>query len=166
MTINIKLMKHQMEKVGFNISNMANYGDVSYSVMHSLINGKSKLDNVSLKVYRPFEQLFTPTELMKASETYTDLNEYETFWTDMLKEAMASKDVKIDRSGAPTAVPREEGGYYQTLPIYTTVKWRYRNGEPTFSLRIWNPQLYRDLQGKGQRDKKALVKKWMDDSRK
>ena len=64
MTINLKLMKHQMEKIGFNSNKMANYADVSYSVIHSLLSGKSKLENVSLKVYRPFESLFTRTELI------------------------------------------------------------------------------------------------------
>ena len=162
MTINLKLMKHQMEKVGFNINNMANYADVSYSVMHSLINGKSKLENVSLKLYRSFEQLFTPTELLKAADTHTNPDQYEAFWMAMFKDALKSDDMIVDRSGAPARVPREDGGYYQTLPVYTTVKWHKVQGEPALSLRIWDQQLYRDLDGKGQKDKKEIIKSWVD----
>lgn len=160
MTINLNIMKHQMAKVGFNINQMANYADVSYSVLHSLINGKSKLENVSLKVYRPFESLFTHTELVKAADTYSDPEDYEAFWMDMLDEALSASDVKIERSGAPTVVPREEGGYYQPLPVYIQINWRYRDGRPTLSLRTWDQQLYNDLNKKGQQDKRKLVKLW------
>lgn len=162
MTINLKLMKHQMEKIGFNSNKMANYADVSYSVIHSLLSGKSKLENVSLKVYRSFESLFTRTELIKASDPYVTADQYEAFWFDTLEEALAAKDVKIERSGAPTVVPREEGGYYQPLPVYTQINWRYRDGRPTLSLRIWDEQLYRDMNNKGQQDKQKLVKLWKE----
>lgn len=162
MTINLTVMKHQMAKVGFNINQMANYADVSYSVLHSLVNGKSKLENVSLKVYRPFESLFTPTELMGASDPYaTDLS-YEAFWFALLGEALSSRFVKIERSGAPTVVPREEGGYYQTLPVYTKVTWRHSSDSPELSLRIWDADLYRALNKKGQADKLELVKEWAE----
>lgn len=162
MTINLKLMKHQMDKVDFNIRNMANYADVSYSVIHSLVNGKSKLDNVSLKVYKSFESLFTRAELIKAADSYTTPEQYEAFWVDLAKDALQADDVKIDRSGSPERVPREEGGYYQTLPVYTQINWRFRNGRPTLSLRIWDDQLYRDQNNKGQQDKLKLVKLWME----
>lgn len=161
MTINLKLMKHQMEKIGFNSNKMANYADVSYSVIHSLLGGKSKLENVSLKVYRPFESLFTHTELIKASDPYATVGQYEAFWTDMLEEALEASDVKIERSGAPTVVPREEGGYYQPLPVYAQINWRYRDGRPMLSLRIWDQSLYNELNNKSQRDKKELVRIWM-----
>ena len=161
MTINLKLMQHQMEKVGFNSNNMANYADISYSVIHNLLNGKSKLENVSLKVYRPFESLFTRTELIKATDPYTSLEEYEAFWKDMANEALEADDVKVIRSGAPNVVPRADGGYYQTLPVYTTVEWQFIAGYATRSLRIWDQQLYRDLNNKGQMKKKNIVKLWI-----
>ena len=161
MTINLKLMQHQMKKVGFNANNMANYADISYSVIHNLLNGKSKLENVSLKVYRPFESLFTRTELIKAADPYMTLEEYETFWKDMANEALESDDVKVIRSGAPNVVPKSDGGYYQTLPVHTNINWRYRDGYPTLSLRIWDQRLYRDLNNKGQADKDNIVKLWI-----
>lgn len=162
MTLNLKMMQYGMEAVGFNKNEMANYTDVSYSVIHSLLGGKSKLENVSLKVYSKFESLFTPTELIKAADSFTDPEQYKLFWFDLLKEALSATDSKVERSGAPTAVPRENGGYYQTLPVYTVVNWRFRNGQPTMSLRIWDQQLYRDLNNKGQRDKKELVRLWAE----
>lgn len=160
MTINLDLMKRQMEQVDFNTYNMANYADVSYSVIHNLLSGKSELNKVSLKVYKSFESLFTPTELLKAADSYADPQEYDEWWMSLLKKALKSDDVKIDRSGAPDRVPREEGGYYQTLPVYSTVRWYCMNGKEQMSLRIWDQELYRQLDGKGQKDKKEIVETW------
>lgn len=165
MTLNLKMMEYGMQKVGFNKNEMANYTDVSYSVIHNLLSGKTSLEKVSLKVYAKFESLFTRTELMKAGDSFVNPEEYKGFWMDMFKEALSATDAKVERSGAPTVVPRGNGGYYQTLPVYTAIKWRFRDGQATMSLRIWDQQLYRDLNNKGQLDKKELVRIWAESAK-
>lgn len=167
MTINLKMMQYQMEKVGFNKNDMASYSKVSYSVIHNLLSGKSNLEKVSLKVYSKFESLFTRTELIKAGESFTTIENYREWWFDLLLESLKESDCRIVRSGASTVVPNEkgDGNFDAYLPANTIVEWRYRDHYATMSLNIWDQQLYRDLNKKGQRDKKELVRIWAESAK-
>lgn len=167
MTLNLKMMEYGMRKVGFNKNDMASYSKVSYSVIHNLLSGKTSLEKVSLKVYSKFESLFTRTELIKAGESYTSVEEYQNWWFDLLIDALKEEDCRIIRSGAPVVIPNEkgDGNFDAYLPVNTIVEWRYRDHYATMSLNIWDQQLYRDLNKKGQRDKKELVRIWAESTR-
>lgn len=170
MTIDIKIAEHQMNKVGFNKKDMASFAKISYNSVHGQFSGKNKYENMSLKLYGAFERLFSKTELMKASDFYANVEEYEEWWFDMLEEALEADDCKVYRSGAPVVEPNEKGdGHFDAyLPAYTTVEWRYRKNSksfytlesPTMVLHIWDKEVYRACNEKGQRDKKELIKQW------
>jgi negative regulator of genetic competence, sporulation and motility len=170
MTINIKMAEHQMNKIGFNKKDMAAYAKISYNSVHGQFSGKNKYENMSLKLYKAFEDLFSKTELMKASDFYVNTEEYDEWWFDMLEEALGAEDCKVTRSGAASVESNEHSAH---LPAYTKVEWRYRKNSksfytlesPTMVLHIWDGEVYRSLNKKGQRDKIEIIKQWAKENK-
>lgn len=159
-----EIMKHQMEQMGMSSYYLWKYTGVGYATVNGLLNGDRKIESMRYGNYANImNALFTNTEKYILSFTAMEgLNQYQKVWKATLKHALNQTDVKIYRSGAPDY---DEDGNPRKRPIHVQVQWgavEMKHHTPYLNeLNIFDGDLYRSMNNKGQRDKRELVREYL-----
>ena len=160
-----KIMKKQMEHMGMTSYYLWKYTGVGYATINTVLNGERRLEALKSANYQSIMRaLFSRTEKELLDYTAAEgWEEYRKAWKETLKHALDQQDAKIYRSGAPYT---DESGNPQNLPIHVQIQWgevrMKRNTIWLNQLNTFDGDLYRSLNNKGQRDKKELIKEYLN----
>ncbi|MDF0320924.1 hypothetical protein O0M08_11050 [Staphylococcus pseudintermedius] len=154
--MNKDFIKKQIEISGLNILKLKNVTGIGYATLSDYINKPEY--NISAKHYTkivntlftPFEQLLFSNACIKAISSNYD---YLYWYDELRRRKIANSDnIEVSLSGAPQS---DEKGVVRVLPAHVIVTFNDVEGKN--SIRIFNDNLYADMNNKGQKDKVQLV---------
>ncbi|HDT9062318.1 TPA: hypothetical protein REF75_002229 [Staphylococcus pseudintermedius] len=157
--MNKDFIKKQIEVSGLNISKLKNITGIGYATLSDYLN-KSEY-NISAKHYSniintlftPFEQLLLANACKKAIGSNYDY----LYWYDELRrrKIASGNNVEVSLSGAPQS---DEKGIVRALPAHVIITFNDVEGKN--NIRIFDNDLYANMNNKGQKDKIQLVKQF------
>ncbi|GAA5416985.1 hypothetical protein Pryu01_02031 [Paraliobacillus ryukyuensis] len=170
--IKLEIIQYQLENTGMSTYAFQKYSRLNYASVNRVINGISPLDGVKISTYEAFMKLFTETEQNLAQKSNWGVDQYKAMYLETLKLALQSDDVKIYRSGGVTT---NQKGEPMSLPAHIEVSWDYLDQKTIAKhtrekglsyylndINIFDKELYQNMDNCGQRDKRELVKDWID----
>ncbi|EHT8097012.1 hypothetical protein O0K60_07650 [Staphylococcus pseudintermedius] len=157
--MNKDFIKKQIEVSGLNISNLKNITGVGYATLNDYINkpeykiSAKHYTNIIDTLFTPFEQLLYANASLKAIGNNYD---YLYWYEELRRRKIANSDnMEVSLSGAPQSDEKE---IVRVLPAHVIVAFNDIEGKN--SIRIFDSNLYSNINNKGQKDRIQLIKQF------